>query len=448
MDIKAPDKQTVNSVQGYLQTAKLISKTMGHNSITRMAQNSILQFPLLMSAGVSTEEASTIAKAFERQYASMMITVFSLNPAIDLNKFDNIGEYIKKYHNNGDIPSDIKAAVTSVTTESAAILDSSDPMLNDVAVACWGASNEALNPSILNNNYLPYKTTYRKLSNALESMQQAKAAKEASITDIKKDVKDIGTKLYDANKNPQQLAQNDQFGGLNPGRNGATVDMKNFATIVRNDKLTALEPTLIQIPFVLHGGQGNNTQFTQNVVLGIKMMIRSITSDIMVSNMCEAVHSSHHIFKFIKWVKGECKFVRDFILGIDEIKQDAIDQYSAGPSRFFAAIKRRKHINNISKFFHNPLLPTTTIVITALEAARIKELTGIDLSDARNAMALISKYYILGFAIYDTELKSLAVIFDGETEYSEASIDYLASSNKKDVNLANAKDMLKLMGRI
>lgn len=450
------NKTTVSSVvtpiAGYAKTAKLVKKTLGRNSITRMAKDSVLQFPMIMSSGIQTEDAITIARAFERQYASMMVSVFSMNPSIDLDHYDSISQYIKKFHNNDSIPSDITAATSSVT-ESVSLVDAtfidSDniPELRDVAMACWGPSTESLNTTILNNTYQPYMETYRKLQMSLHDIH---AATEGKVQDAIDKATSTGNALNDMNNH-----QNDEFGGLNPQRKtrdttiGQTPELKNFASVVKNDKLLALEPTLINVPFVVHQTSGgNNTQFTQNVVLGCKAMIRSITPDMMTANMAEAVRNSNSIFKFMKWAKGELGLVKDWIFDISQIKDSALAEANGSSSRFFYALKRRAQVNSVTKFLNNPLLPSTTIIITAFEAAKIKDLTGIDLYQEYNAMKLISKYYILGFAIYDTEQKTLSVLFDGESEYSQASIDYVAAGNKRDVNLADTKDMLKLMGRI
>lgn len=262
------------TLQSTLQIARTIKNTMGRSSITRMAQDSIMQFPLLISASIDTDEVATIAKALEKQYAALMVSILSMNNGVNLKKYENLTQYLKKFHNNKDIPSNIKAGVTSMLgTESnmnASIINESCYGMSDIALACWGIIEEQVNETVLNDIYKPYDRTKRILEEKLEII---KTANESSTkSSIKDSITQIGK---DISRDEKHIS----FSGINKG----TIEPKSTPAVVRNDRLTAMEPTLINAQFVYYGeGKG---QWAQNVVIGIKTMIRLIRSDLMVSNM-------------------------------------------------------------------------------------------------------------------------------------------------------------------
>lgn len=423
-------KDIAKTISSTLQIAKTIKNTMGRSSLTRMAEDSIFQFPVLISSSIDTEKIITISRALEKQYASLMVTVLSMHNGVDLKKYDNLTNYVKKFHSNKDIPSNIKAANTAIFgTESITTIDEHIYGMEAVALACWDITEEQVNESVLNDIYKPYERTKKILEDRLS---MAKVATEA----INKD--DL-IQIADDLKRNEKVSE---FGGFNKD----TVQMRTMPAIVKNDRLTAMEPTLINTQFVFYG-EGSK-QWTQNVVLGIKAMTRIIRSDLMVSNMADAAKNSNAIFKFIKWAKGEAKFVKDFIFKVGEVKDLATTSSKDG-SRWIRALKRRKAINNVSKFFDNKVLPNTTIIITSYEAMKIAELTGVDLTREDNAYNLIAKYYLLGFGIYDTETDILSMMFDdSNASFSQVTISQLASNNKKDVDLNNTREVMKLMGRL
>jgi len=438
MEIKI-DQNMSKVIRNSTKIAQFIKASTGRNSLTRMAQDSIFQFPLLVSSSIDTDDVTILAKALERQYASLLVSVFSLRGSVPLDKYENLQSYLTTFHNNKDIPANIKAA-TNMVFESANILNNSNQPLG-LGTACWDIIEEQVNTSKVNDIYKPYERTKTALK---EKIQIAKEASDDRSELVKKIQ---GTKTYDTMKRVNLKYNEDlrdhEFTGVNKDHKYPI----DAPSVIKNDKTTALEPTMINAQFVLHGeGQG---QIVQNVVIGVKTMIRAIRSDLMVANMVEASKDSYGIFKFIKWTKGEYKFLRDFVFNATEIKEMATST-SKDSLRWIKALKRRKAINNVTKFFKNGVLPHTTAIITNYEVEQIAELGGVNLSEVYNALKLISKYYLLGFGIYDTETKILSMLFDedGTNEFTSVSLSSLKTSNNKEVDLTNMKEVMKLMGRI
>lgn len=474
-DVKSAGKLVAKG----LKFVKGSSGSLEKNSLTRLGRDTILQTPVISSSAIGTDETIIIARAIEKYIAAMAVSGFSLR-SVDLTKNDDIAQYIKRYHNNDDIPSNIKAASTFLLESANYIDDKLLQATESEILSCWNVTEEHLSMESVNDIYKPYDNTkniimdkIEKLESATESILDKSSKLNSGLDKLNSSFggddrnipirnRETTTKTNSSNSsNNDENTQFDADGNIK----GSSVSKKTSSTntketvtvskqvapntfnaIVKNDRLTALEPTMANIQFVVHGGDGDNKQFIQNVVLGFKAMVRTIRSDIMVANMIEAAKNSNIIFKFIKWTKGEFKFVKDVIFNITEIKDSAISDNS--DKNFLKAIKRRKEINNVSKFFDNKIPPSTIIIMSSYEVARVAEATGVNLSQIHNALKLLNKYYLIGFGIYDTETKILSMLFDGDSEFIETTIDSLKSSTERNSSTINMSDAMKLFGRI
>lgn len=455
INVNVNTERLSNSINNKAAIVKAVAGTAGKSSITRLAQDSICQFPTMFSASIDTDDVMTISRALEKQYASVMLSVLSLHNNINLDKYDSASDYIKSFHNNKDIPTNIKAA-TNFLIESdlsgyedvegckiTATAGGENKFPLSAVQECWDILDEQINKSVLNDVYKPYTRTINALESKIAAANEAKlkAATELDIGIATKGINRVekaGETIRRSNTIMPVDAISTNAYKDKPGSSGSAI-------IVKNDKLTALEPTMMNVDFTFYNKNG--TQWKQSVVLGIKTMIRLLKSELMVANMAEACKTSNPIFKFIKWTKGEFKLVKDLIFNVSEIKDSAT--IGAKDSRkWFKALKRRKAINNITKWADNRLLPNTTIIMTSFEAHQVAELTGVDLTEVSNALNVMNKYYLLGFGVYDTETKILSMMFDGDSDFSDVTISALKGSSGKEVDLTSLKELQKIMGRM
>jgi hypothetical protein len=175
-------------------------------------------------------------------------------------------------------------------------------------------------------------------------------------------------------------------------------------------------------------------------------MPRIVGSNLMIASMINACKESHGIFKFLKWTKGEVKTL-DAIFGVSAAKNKAIVKHDKNHVKFLEQSKKRKGINGVGKFVKNEVLPTTTIIITNYEAAKIKEECGVDLTDLKEAVKLMNKYYLLSFAIYDTEQNTMKVLFDCDTDWGYTTIGSLKAAVNKTSDVLNQNEVLRIFGR-
>lgn len=433
-----------------LKFVKGASSTLERTSLTRLGKDSILQSPVISSSAIGTDETIIIARAIEKYIAAMAVSGFSMR-VVDLSKNDDIAQYIKRFHNNSNIPSNVTAA-SKFVLESANYID--DKLLQATEseiLSCWNVTDENVSMESVNDIYRPYDNTkniimdkIQKLESANESILNKDSKLNSGLDKLNSSFG--GDTKNTAVRNKEITTMKNSKGETSTTTKTSQVTSNIFNAIVKNDRVTALEPTMANIQFVVHGGDGDNKQFVQNVVLGFKAMVRIVRSDIMVANMIEAAKNSNIIFKFIKWTKGEFKFVKDIIFNITEIKDSAISDNS--DKNFLKAIKRRKEINDVSKFFDNKIPPSTTIIMSSYEVARVAEATGVNLSEIHNALKLLNKYYLIGFGIYDTETKILSMLFDGDDQFIETTIDSLKTSTDKNSSMISMSDAMKVFGRI
>lgn len=198
----------------------------------------------------------------------------------------------------------------------------------------------------------------------------------------------------------------------------------NKGSMVNDTKYSNLSPTVLNMTMAnIKKGVG---AWSQNLIIGVKAVTRLIPQSLMINNMVEAC-KTRPIFTFIKWTNHELKFI-DLLTGVNTYRDDAANSNG----KWLRILRRR---SRISKLPGAKLNPNTTIVITENDVHYVYENCGINLEDINNIKRIIDKYFLLGFAIYDTEGKMLKVIYDGESEFTMHSMRNLMSEVKKETDL-------------
>lgn len=409
-------EQMIKNVNTAVSTGKVIAKYVSNTSLTKLAKDSIFQFPVIISASIDNDEIFVMAKSFERSYASMMVSVISMSSYIDLNKYgkeDYLVNFLRRFHSNINIGGNIIAS-ESISISDANILPQENVVGINVA-ALWDSVYESVDNTSINDMYRPFKRTTRILEDALEAGTFAK-----TIT--------IGNTSID---NADTIAKTGQKNVVNdegkPIRNSKS---DKFNQVVKSDYMTDMAPTMINVT-VVADATGKGATWTQSVVLGIKSMVRMVKSGVMVNNMMDAF-KDRGLFKWLSWTKGEIS-TAELIFGAGKAMQDG---YAAGKGdNWLKLLRERKMAQGINKLLGKRLLPNASIVITESEALAIKEATGVDPHNPADVQKMMNRYFLLAFGIYDTENKLLDVMYDGESQFSTESIRELAAKNKKDTNL-------------
>ena len=93
-----------SSIRSAANTAMEIKKATAKTSITRLTKDQIFQFPMIMSSDISSEENYHIVKTIERNYATLILAAITNEGVIDRDKYGNINQFLKRFHDNLDLP--------------------------------------------------------------------------------------------------------------------------------------------------------------------------------------------------------------------------------------------------------------------------------------------------------------------------------------------------------
>lgn len=471
------DNRSDQAMVDTVKFARLVSQTYSRSSLTRKARDTIATYPVIFSGGIPIEDAVIIAKALEAQYAALLVSVISANSDYDRGKYNNPSDYLKTFHNNSNIPSFMQGldsqlpdglSISQCAVESAITASSLAKMIpQEIAVECYDGVEDRCNSKSLNHRYQPATHTQSimqgiadKVSSIHSPAMEVDVIDRMNVSVTGKDDMGTPTKGGTVRRTSRYAAVTDDNGNIVKDakgkpitklvteddiiqRNPASTGMQKIASVA--DRLTALEPTLINLQLMSH--HGNAPVITHNIVMGVKVKARVIPQDLIISNLADATNNSRGIFKWIKWTEGDYHFLWDFILGVDNARETAVSNRDM--KNWIGAIKRRKMSDIWSKITTgSPMPPLTTIVCTSYELAMVSEQSGIDLTEAYNAIKLINQYYLLGFVIYDPENGKIRSIFHGDSAYSTTSVSGLKTKQQKDVDLTQYAQFIRAAGRM
>lgn len=486
------------SAGAILMGAKNAQSLYRKNSVSALARDLIMQYPVLMSADIDYATGVTLTKALEMQFATLQLMVLSADTAFGVDPMKNAGvrDLLSQYHSNADVPNMVNYAgnlmgnvagaakhfgiesaqsddtVTSVKVNKA--VESSKGVTADFVKSLWEYDSEGLIMESVNDMYNPGKSIVNTIASIADGVEKRVATEASKYDDYDDDdyLKDSTKSVPDSTTKPGSGANaySDRIiGGINNlGRDlsdknrktgfkeydvsKASTDDKGKPIIPSGakfnkgieDKYSKLEPLLIDVEFFVQNGEHGSR--IQKATIGISAMTRAIPSDIMRANIIKALQHNHSGFNFIQWTRGEKKLVRDFIFNISSIKEDALAKSKY--DKWFAALKKRKNNAKAFKGGNSPINPLSTIVITKNDAAIIRENAGFDLTEEKDAIALMDSLYLLCFMIVDTDTGCVSTIMDGQNYFMETTVDALKKSGKKDsVNYTDIREMMKLMGR-
>ena len=266
-------EKAIKNVNTAIGTGKVVAKYVSNTSLTKLAKDSIFQFPVIISASIDNDEIFVMAKSLERSYASMMVSVISLSNYVDLTKYgkeDYLINFLRRFHSNTNIGGNIIAS-ESISISEANILPQENVVGVNIA-SLWDSVYESVDNESINDMYRPYNRTKRILENALEAGMTVK------IGDVTINNADAISKLGDKN-----TAYTDKDGNTKAIRGGANKPNQ----VVKSDYMTDMAPTMINVT-VVADATGKGATWTQSVVIGIKAMVRMVKSGVMINNMMDA----------------------------------------------------------------------------------------------------------------------------------------------------------------
>jgi hypothetical protein len=383
-------------------------------SISAASSNLTLVFPVITSKNISIENASMITKAVERKAASMLQILFS---AICISDSDNAVDYVKQFHQNLKLDSD-------VTVD--AFMDAMDKFI---------IQNES------NTNFTYDKELY---------------------TAIREDMKNISYVLPDniseSGINAFSVYPQYKFGSssiVKETKNDSYEDAKNISSAIKNvndmfknqivssdvNKANELVPTTMIINFVSMSGE---TSIPITCIIGIKAKMYPIDSEDIINRIIIKNQDNNCFQKFIRASTREISFFKDFIFAIDRAKLDALSSSKKGSSsKLWKVLERRALKGKIRRTLGqiNDATSITTLVVSQEEVEYLKKSENINIENPKVIRGIMESYGLMSFVIVDESMELAKFIFDtGEDIYENLAFNYLereASDNsyKKVINL-------------
>lgn len=483
---------TLNGIEG--EVVDHILTTNKHQSVSKMAKEGIAYFPTLISDTLSIEDGTLVSKALERQYSSFMLICMTMNPYLVTNDGNtSVSNYINKFHQNIDVnatPTDLLNAINTFSTEALNKFDveydatTMESFQSDLQAAVLYHVYENTNYKNINKENMKFgytiddvteSTILNDLSNRRisgTSIPMPTMEKSFTYRDQYQSGSILGDRIdrVEHQENVEDKSthttldlsyhETHQIDGVDSGAIGRGIgrelargqraiaggDRRQLQHMMDNDvkKANELVPTLLHMrvyPVTKEGDQLPPIDF----VLGIKATLHPISSSEMITNICRGIKNENTFFNFVRWTTGEIKFLKDFVLNLNELKIDAINS-SNRASKWWSMLKRRKAMAKIKNIvLPNKMVPNATIVITQDEMETIKEVYGYDLNNEMLVNKLMSNYFLLGFVIVDPALQRVKFLFDGSTQYE--TLTYASLARESSTNDKQFKEMLNMLGR-
>ena len=192
-------------------------------------------------------------------------------------------------------------------------------------------------------------------------------------------------------------------------------------------KANEMQPSLMIVNFYVND-RDRDLNIAQQVVAGVKSKLYPVTSSDIVNKIITKTVDSDIILKLVKVSTREISFVKDFLLGLDDAKLDALSKSKKGSgSAMFRALERRALKGKIRKTLklENSAKAISTLVITVEEAEELKKYNNIDIMNPKIVTNFMEKMNLLYFVVVDTTSEAVSIFTDGDTQYETLSFSAL-----------------------
>jgi hypothetical protein len=177
------------------------------NSVSALARDLIMQYPVLMSADIDYATGVTLTKALEMQFATLQLMVLSADTAFGVDPMKNAGvrDLLSQYHSNADVPNMVNYAgnlmsnvagaakhfgiesaqsddtITSVKVNKA--VESSKGVTADFVKSLWEYDSEGLIMESVNDMYNPGKSIVNTIASIADGVEKRVAAEASKYDD-------------------------------------------------------------------------------------------------------------------------------------------------------------------------------------------------------------------------------------------------------------------------
>lgn len=403
---------------GISQSKNRAAKT---SSIARATSGLTLVFPVLCTDTLPIETATMISKAIERKACTMLQIALS---AYNITNSKDAVEHLQDFHTN--------LGIDSLTVDK--FIDIMDSVSEGVKFNISSMDIKAISEDCKRNiNYYFEDDINPKSLNIYRDKgvgQSVHIFKEAELNDNK-------DRLNNEFKNTK--------GAENIKNTQSAMKDRKPAVLLDTDvrKANEMQPTLILVNYYVSDTH-KNLNIGRQAVAGVKGKLYPIASADILNRIITKHVDGDIILKLVKLSTREISVIKDFILGADEAKMDALNMSKKNSgSAIFNALERRASKSKAVKWgkIDNSYKAISTLVISADEADELKKVNNLDVSSPSCIIPIMAKLNLLHFVIVDTVSESIAILTDGERKYEM----YSFSNLEKESSDSNYKKIINLI---
>ena len=416
----------ISTVGDYVKPKKKNDK-VAFTSLTRSTNNLVLTFPALCTKGISIETASMISKAIEKNCVTLLQMLFA---SIQITSYKSVQDYISQFHTNISVGD--KITVDDFIDLSNAIagikegVEAGEIKVNDKKLFEESMKNINNIARVDLNEYSLadikcHKTPYGDINAVLETSSDSQVFNESIMRktsrDRRKDAEDMRLKDYMSSQ-----------------------DIK---------KANELTPTKVMINFIYKPDDDSVGEEVKNAIIGVKCKLYPVDSMEIIERISAKYEDTNWLKQVIRASTGEISFLRDFILGLDRAKIDAINTNKRGSAaKMFRVLERRASIYKLRKYKSNKAdsSPITTLIVSQDEVEYLKKDYDIDLENRNIALKLMSEYNFMGMVIVDEPAESASFLWDAGNDSNYETLSFRNLERESDDK--NYRKVINLMTKI
>ena len=211
-------------------------------------------------------------------------------------------------------------------------------------------------------------------------------------------------------------------------------------------KANELQPTLMTVQY--NELDSDNSIYDRKVfVCGVKSRLIPTDPADIIDRIVVKNRTKINFVNLIRATTGEIRFMKDFVLSIDQAKIDAKNSIKKGEAaQLWKALETMSARNNLNKLRKagNDASAITVLVINKETANLLKKQHKYDIEKPGNAKFIMDVYNLLGIFIVDESIEAVKVIYRGNSMYEQHAFSYL----EKEANDKSYKKVINLMGQM
>ena len=391
------------------------------SSIAKGSKDLIMTFPIICSNTIDIKTATMVSKAIERKCVTMLQLLFSANCITDEK---SAADFIKNFHNNIDMG--------NISVDD--FLNYSNKLSKEFNMgSIYKEEND-----LIQNIKDEMKTLEFEVSLPVDSVN------ESSLQDFKISNKYDDIHVIREARPIQNNSRNSQ--NLKNYIDYQKMQVDSFTKqLLDNDvkKCNEMVPSLLIINVSYE--KDKNTVVDCHYIVGVKARLIPVDSFEIIDKIFVKHNDSNTLLNIIRATTKETSFVKDFLLGVDKAKVDALSNSRRGSvSRIWKTLERRAIKSNINKALrrNNDATAITSLVITQDEADFLYKNYNIKIENIGTARNILQKYNLLSIVIVDESIEVVKFLFDGDDSFETLSFNNLERESgdgmyKKVINLMN-----------